>query len=328
MNIARRIAWDDTILPFQLDRADVRGRVVRLDSVLERILGQHDYPAPVAGLVAEAALLTALIGQAIKLRWKLSLQIRGQGPIRLIATDYFGPTEDGGAAEMRAYADFDADALTQGEGLGLIGEGIFAILIDQGPGTVPYQGLTPLSGTSLADCAATYFAQSEQLPTRFALAMGEAAAPADAARWRGGAIMLQHLPGSSHEAVQEASGQAGLLAPEDMLNDAAEEKWTRAVTLMNTVEETELIGPQVGADDLLLRLFHEETPRVFEAQPVRFGCTCSPEKVTDSLAHCSVEEIAAMVTPGGKVTADCQFCGAHYAFDPAALGEGAERSGD
>ena len=111
MTIAGRIAWDDTILPFQLDRADIRGRVARLDSVLERILGQHDYPAPVAGLVAEATLLTALIGQAIKLRWKLSLQIRGDGPIRLIATDYFGPTAEGAPAEMRAYADFDAEAL-------------------------------------------------------------------------------------------------------------------------------------------------------------------------------------------------------------------------
>ena len=188
MTLAGRIAWDDTILPFQLDRADVRGRVVRLDSVLERILGQHAYPAAVSALVAEATLLTALIGQAIKLRWKLSLQIRGTGPIRLIATDYFSPAEEGAPAEMRAYADFDAAALegSEAEGLGLIGEGIFAILIDQGPGTAPYQGITPLAGAALADCAATYFAQSEQLPTRFALAMGEALAPGDAARWRGG----------------------------------------------------------------------------------------------------------------------------------------------
>ena len=87
MSLAARIAWDDTILPFQLDRADIRGRVARIDQALERILGQHDYPAAVAALVAEATLLTALIGQTIKLRWRLSLQIRGQGAIRLIATD-------------------------------------------------------------------------------------------------------------------------------------------------------------------------------------------------------------------------------------------------
>src|SRR5690606_13771908 len=127
--------------------------------------------------------------------------------------DYFSPAEEGAPAEMRAWADFDAEALEvalaetrpDGPGLGLIGEGIFAILIDQGPGTAPYQGITPLAGAALADCAATYFAQSEQLPTRFALAMGEAVAPGDAARWRGGAIMLQHMPAGAREAVQEAS---------------------------------------------------------------------------------------------------------------------------
>ena len=119
MSLAGRIAWDDTVLPFQLDRADIRGRVGRLDSVLEAILGQHDYPAPVAALVAEAALITALIGQTIKLRWKLSLQIRGEGPVRLIATDYFGPTEEGAPARMRAWAGYDPDAPARRPGRGL-----------------------------------------------------------------------------------------------------------------------------------------------------------------------------------------------------------------
>ena len=324
MTLASRIAWDDTILPFQLDRADIRGRVARLDTVLETILGQHAYPAPVAALVAEATVLTALIGQAIKLRWKLSLQIRGQGPIRLIATDYFSPADDAAPAEMRAYAGFDAEALAAvapgTPGFELVGEGVFAILIDQGPGTTPYQGITPLAGTSLADCAETYFAQSEQLPTRFALAMGEAATPGSEARWRAGGIMLQHMPAASPFAKQEASGFDGLLAAEDMLDGSDAENWTRAVTLLDTVEETELIGPQVGSEELLLRLFHEEYPRVFTARPVRFGCTCSREKVVLSLAYYGAEEIAAMTTPAGAVTADCQYCGAHYEFDPAELG--------
>lgn len=332
MTIAGRIAWDDTILPFQLDRADVRGRVARLDAVLERILGQHAYPVPVAALVGEATLLTALIGQAIKLRWKLSLQIRGNGPIRLIATDYFAPNAGDAPAEMRAYAGFDAEALAAADpgasGLDLIGEGIFAILIDQGPGSSPYQGITPIAGRSLADCAETYFAQSEQLPTRFALTMGEAVAPGEAPRWRAGGIMLQHMPASTPVAVRDASGFDGLLAPEDMLDGTDAENWNRAVTLLRTVEETELVGPQVGAEDLLFRLFHEEVPRVFPAQPVRFGCTCSPEKVVSSLASYPAREIATMTTPEGKVTADCQFCGARYEFDPSELGLDAGRPGD
>ncbi len=320
MSLAGRIAWDDTILPFQLDRADIRGRVARLDSVLETILGQHAYPAPVAALVAEATLITALIGQTIKQGWKLSLQVRGQGPIRLIATDYFGPSAEGAPALMRAYAGFDREAALEGRPFDLLGGGLFAILIDQGPGSTPYQGITPLAGGSLIDCAETYFAQSEQLPTHFALAMGEAAEPGQPARWRAGGVMLQHMPAASPYARQEASGFDGLLAPEDMLEGAEADNWRRATLLLDTVEETELIGPHVGAEQLLLRLFHEEEPRVYQPQPVRFGCTCSAEKVVRSLSVYSAEEIAGMTTEDGRVTADCQFCGAHYAFDPSDLG--------
>jgi len=331
MTLAGRIAWDDTVLPFQLDRADIRGRVGRLDSVLETILGQHDYPPAVAALVAEAALITALIGQTIRLRWRLSLQIRGDGPVRLIATDYFGPTEEGQPARMRAYAGYDGEALAglaPGTGpFGLLGQGVFGILIDQGPGNAPYQGITPIAGDSLADCAETYFAQSEQLPTRFALAMGEAVEPGGAAHWRGGGVLLQHMPRASGAASGGATGPDGLLAPEDVLQGVDAENWRRAVMLLETVEATELIGPHVGTEQLLLRLFSDEEPRVYEAQPVRFGCTCGPEKVVATLASYPAEDIAALTTPEGKVTADCQFCGAHYEFDPAELGADSRRSG-
>jgi len=324
MSLAGRIAWDDTVLPFQLDRADIRGRVGRLDAVLETILGQHAYPAPVAALVAEAALITALIGQTIKLRWRLSLQVRGDGPVRLIATDYFGPTEEGQPARMRAYAGYNTALLPEAveRPFDLLGQGAFAILIDQGPGTSPYQGVTPIAGQSLADCAETYFAQSEQLPTRFAIAMGEAVEPGGAAHWRGGGILLQHMPKASPYAKQEATGPDGLLAAEDMLDGSDADNWRRAMMLLGTVEATELIGPHVGAEQLLLRLFHDESPRVYPAQPVRFGCTCGPEKVVRSLAIYPPSDIAAMIDADGKVTADCQFCGAHYEFDPSELGTG------
>lgn len=318
MSLAARIAWDDTILPFQLDRADIRGRVAHIDQALERILGQHDYPAPVAALVAEATLLTALIGQTIKLRWKLSLQIRGEGAIRLIATDYFGPAEAGQPARLRAYAGFDEAALAAADpGVApfrLLGQGLFAILVDQGPSTMPYQGITPIAGHSLADCAETYFAQSEQLPTRFSLAL------AGPGPWRGGGVILQHMPRDARVARQDASGYDGLLAPGDMLEGADAENWNRALTLLDTAEPAELLGPDVGPEELLIRLFHEEEPRVFPAQPVQFGCTCSAERVVRSLADVPPEDIAAMTTADGRVTADCQFCGAHYDFDPAELG--------
>ena len=174
MTTGNQITWDDTVLPFQLDRSDIRGRVARLDGVLGEVLRQHNYPPQIEALVAEATLLTTMIGQTIKLRWKLSLQIRGKGPARLIATDYYGPTEDGQPARIRAYASFDAERLDPAAPpFSQIGEGYLAVMLDQGNDMVPYQGFTPIAGNSLSDCAQTYFAQSEQLPTRFAVTFGK-----------------------------------------------------------------------------------------------------------------------------------------------------------
>ena len=322
MSLSAKIAWDDTVLPFQLDASDIRGRVARLDGVLEQVLKQHDYPPVIEALVAEMALLTALIGQTMKLRWKLSLQVRGSGAARLIATDYYGPTDDGQPARIRAYASYDADRLNHdAEPFSHVGNGYFAILVDQGEGTTPYQGITPLAGGSLSACAQTYFAQSEQIPTRFALTYGRSQTPGEAAHWRAGGVMLQHMPKASPFASGEGgSGEQGLLDAVDLLSDDEGENWTRANILLDTVDDLELIGPIVTPTDLLVRLFHEEGPRVYDAQPITFGCTCSEARVRQSLSIYSAKDIRTMTTDEGNVTADCQFCGEHYVFAPETLG--------
>ena len=329
MSLGQQIAWDDTVLPFQLDASDIRGRVARLDGVLEQVLAQHDYPPLIEGLVAEMALLTALIGQSVKLRWKLSLQVRGSGPVRLIATDYYGPTEDGEPARIRAYASYDAEKLDESaDAFGQIGQGYFAILIDQGRDMAPYQGITPIAGGSLSTCAETYFAQSEQLPTRFELSYGRSQLKGEGEHWRAGGVMLQHMPKASPSVTEEgATGEAGLMAAADLMDADEGENWTRANTLLDTVEALELIGPSVAPTDLLVRLFHEEQPRVYDPQPVKFGCTCSEERVRQSLSIYSAKDISTMTTDAGTVTADCQFCGAHYVFDPETLGFEAKSAG-
>ncbi|MES2916643.1 MAG: Hsp33 family molecular chaperone HslO [Pseudomonadota bacterium] len=321
MTTGSQIAWDDTVLPFQLDASGIRGRVARLDGVLDQVLKKHAYPSVIEALVAEMALLTALIGQTIKLRWKLSLQVRGKGPARLIATDYYGPTEDGEPARIRAYASYDADRLDPtANPFSQIGEGYFAVMIDQGEGMVPYQGFTPIAGGSLSSCAETYFAQSEQIPTRFALSFGESAEPGRPLHWRAGGIMLQHMPSIGGVAAEQGSGEGGLLTHADILGGAESDNWNRANLLLDTVEALEMIGPSVTPTDLLVRLFHEESPRVFDAQPVRFGCSCSEDKVRNTMSIYSQKDIAKMTTEAGIVTADCQFCGAHYEMDPKTLG--------
>ena len=316
---------DDAILPFQLDRLAIRGRVARLDGTLQRILDQHRYPLPVSALVAEAVTLTALIGPAIKLRWRFSLQIRGDGPVRLIATDYFAPAEPGEPAEIRAYAGFDRGdvASRRGSAFDMLGKGVFGVTIDQGPDMRPYQGITPLTGGSLSACAEVYFAQSEQLATRFNVVAGHARAPGDLAEWRAGGVMIQQLPGSGGRVPDAPSGEDGLMNADDvaaMSGSRREEDWARAGHLLSTAEEHELVGPHLAPQALLYRLFHEEQPRVWPLQPVRFGCTCSRERVEAALAQYSAKDIASMTTEEGRVTADCQFCSAHYDLDPATLG--------
>ncbi|MEP5011008.1 Hsp33 family molecular chaperone HslO, partial [Roseobacter sp.] len=92
---------------------------------------------------------------------------------------------------------------------------------------------------------------------------------------------------------------------------------------LDSVEDLEMIGPTVAPTDLLVRLFHEEQPRVYDAQPVKFGCTCSEDRVRQSLSIYSVKDIQKMTTDQGRVTADCQFCGAHYDLDPKTVGKDA-----
>ncbi len=314
MTNSTKLAWDDSVLPFQLDASDIRGRVARLDGVLDGILKQHAYPPTVEALVAEMALLTALIGQTMKLRWKLSLQVQTNGPVRMIATDYYAPQSEGEPAQIRAYASFDADRLNDGAPFDQLGEGYFAVLIDQGSDMKPYQGITSLTGGSLSTSAEAYFAQSEQLPTRFSLSFGRSSEPGMPEHWRAGGVMLQHMPKASPLKT----------GTKDKVDADEGENWNRVNILLDTVEDLELIGPLVPPTDLLVRLFHDEEPRVFDAQMVRFGCTCSKERVRQSLSIYSAKEIGTMITDDGLVTADCQFCSAHYVLDPTSVGFEAE----
>ena len=316
---------NDSVLNFMISR-NIRGRFARIDKSLNDVLAQHNYPESVSYLIAEAILIAVMIGQAIKLRWKLSLQIRGSGSLKLIAVDYFSPTDGERSASIRAYAKFDTNMSKKSETLAfqLLGKGFFAVLIDQGEGSDPYQGITPLTGSSLASCAETYFKQSEQLSTTFKIIVGQSTSTGNSATWMGGGIMLQQLPSmkkletSFEEESLDTEFLKSNLAKEKVDND--HENWSRANILMNTVEELELIGPLSTPSEILHRLFHQENLIIFESQKLGFGCTCSLEKVKKALSIYSSKDIKSMTTEDGNVTVDCQFCGQHYELAPNKLG--------
>ena len=140
--------------------------------------------------------------------------------------------------------------------------------------------------------------------------------------------MLQAMPKAERVAEIGEAVKPELMKAADYLFDDERENWSRANILLDSVEEHEMIGPEVQPTDLLVRLFHEEGPRVFDAQPVAFGCTCSEDRVRNSLSMYSAKDIAHMTTEAGLVTADCQFCGAHYELDADTVGFDAAKDPD
>lgn len=302
-------AKDDFVRTFRLDAAGVRGRQVRLGSALNTVLEQHDYPDPVSRLLGELIALSALLASTIKYDGVFTVQTRGDGPLGMMVADVTS------AGALRGYADFHADILRaalaggeEGSVPRLLGAGHLAFTVDQGPDTERYQGIVALEGTSLSECAHNYFRQSEQIATAIQLT-----AEWVAGVWRAGALMLQHEPGGGgydrplgRDALPDTPG-AGLEDQE------ANEDWRRAVILMSSVSPTELLDPTLGSDDLLFRLFHEESVRVHAPRPLAFGCRCSRARVASTLKALPRDEIKAL-NIDGRVVAKCQFCNKSESF--------------
>ncbi|MBP2548158.1 molecular chaperone Hsp33 [Neorhizobium galegae] len=312
------LAGDDRVIPFQVEGLDVRGRAVQLGPLLNTILGRHDYPAPVARLLAEAIVLTALIGTSLKFEGRFTVQTKGNGPVDLLVADFSSPES------MRAYARFDEEALADAVKAGrvsppeLLGEGFLAFTIDQGHGMTPYQGIVPLDGSSLEEIAGVYFRQSEQIPTKVRLGVAELIDRDEAGKprhnWRAGGVLAQFLPQAPERMrQQDLHGGDG---DERELDHVSDDAWTEASTLVQTVDTDELTDPLVGIERLLFRLFHERGVRIFEPQAVLDRCSCSRDKIKGVLAGFTAEEITASIEEG-EIAVTCEFCSTTYRYDPS-----------
>jgi molecular chaperone Hsp33 len=308
-------AGDDHVVPFEVGPLDVRGRAVQLGSVLDAILARHAYPEPVARLLAEACVLTVLLGTSLKFEGKFILQTRTDGPIDMLVADFSTPDA------LRAYARFDADRLAALVAAGevsdatLLGTGVLALTIDQGQHTQRYQGIVQLDGISLEEAARIYFRQSEQIPTDVRLAVARQVLPGGRQQWRAGGLLTQFLPEAPERMrVPDLPGGDGDTA--EAVHDPADNAWQEATMLAGTVEPAELVDPTVGAERLLYRLFHEHGVRVFRGVPVDDRCSCSREKIRGILEGFSAEEIKESTEEGGIHVA-CEFCSTQYDFDPA-----------
>lgn len=306
MDVSTTVALpaDDHIRPFAVPALDLRGRVVRLGPLADAVISRHAYPEPIARLVGETLALTALLGSSLKFDGRFVLQAQSDGPISLLVADY----ANGG--DLRAYCRFDADRVEADEVP--FGSGHLAFTIDQGADMQAYQGIVPLEGQSLTEAGEAFFRQSEQIPTRIALAAGEVLSfGAPTSDWRSGGLFVQHLP--------EAGEAASFGDPEaDAVAEQESDAWNEAGALIDTIEAHELLDPGLDADRLLYRLFHERGVRVFEAQPVNDQCRCSPERIEAMIAQFTEDEVRDM-TVDGEIQVKCEFCGRDYRFDPNTL---------
>jgi molecular chaperone Hsp33 len=307
----------DFVLPFDIAKAGVRGRFVRLDAASAQALDAHALPEPAARVAGESLALAALLGSALKLDGRLTVQTKSSGPLDLVTADYYGSSPDQGEDDeaqsssssssrgVRGYARLDADrfaGLDDAGFAGLMGEGALAITIEPKRGGQTYQGIVSLSPDGLAASAETYFAQSEQLPTVIRLA----AAPLFVAgektpRWRAAGLMLQMTPEAS-----KASGRN-------------EDDWNRLSILARTVEDLELVDTNLAPETVLWRLFHEDEVRVQPPEPVAFRCDCDAGRITSVLRSYAPQERAGLADPDGVIRARCEFCGTTHEITPESL---------
>ena len=313
-------AGDDHVVPFEVGPLDVRGRTVQLGPMLDQILERHDYPEPVARLLAEVCVLTVLLGTALKFDGKFILQTRSDGPVDMLVADFTTPRS------LRAYARFDAERLAEAVASGndrpeqLLGDGVLALTIDQGAYTQRYQGIVQLDGASLEDVARVYFRQSEQIPTDVRLSVAKQLMPGgDGVKehWRAGGILAQFLPAAPERLAPARSAgrrwrrrgrQPTMIRPTipgrncwRCWRPSSRPSWSTRASAPNGCSIACSTSTACGCSKA------SRSPTIVPARD---------EKIRGILGGFSAEEIEDS-TEGGRIKVSCEFCSKAYEFDPA-----------
>ena len=280
----------DSILPFQIDDKNIRGRFARLEKLISDTIKNHNFPEEIFRQLIEALLLTVLIGEMIKIRWRLSLQIRGNGSIKLLATDYYAPKLEGKPANIRAYADYDKDASCLN-----LNSGLFAITIDQGKNMEPYQGITPIIEGSLRKSAENYFFQSEQIKTFFDLNITKKHSEKSGRNWIASGFMLQALP-DEHDKKYIDDKSWGILKER----------------IAEQIKDS--MNAEFNQYEFLDNIFQHSALTVFKETKIKFGCSCKRKTLLYTLSKYPKEQLEDMCDKKKKISANCQFSGRKFQF--------------
>jgi molecular chaperone Hsp33 len=299
-------ADDDFVAAFQIEGAPIRGRIARLgQESIDPILKRHDYPRWAASLLGEALTLAVLSAASLKFEGRVAVQAQGDGPVALLFAE---ARSDGG---IRGYLRINKDRWERMDRVNkgtrphipqLFGKGVLALILEpSGSGQTAYQGIVPLDGAHLSDCAQAYFSQSEQIPTRVRLAVAEVSVPGGGRRWRAGGALIQQVAGDAHR------------------GDTSDD-WETARAHFDTLTDLELADPDLSSARLLFRLYHESGVRLETPRAVADRCTCSRERLLETLLALPREEVLSLRDEESRIRADCQFCARQYDFYDADFG--------
>ena len=270
----------DLLYRYLFEEYEVRGELVQLDRTYRHIIDAQNYPVQVQQLLGELLVATSLLTATLKFEGSITVQLQGDGPVRLAVIN--GDHNQ----QLRGVARYEGELPTDGKLQSLIGQGQLVITITPEQGE-RYQGIIALEADTLAACLEQYFAQSEQLATKLWIRTGHHQGEPRAA-----GILLQELPAQSED------------------HSADFEHLER---LTSTIKDEELFG--LEAEEILYRLYHQDKVRVFDPQAIEFRCTCSRARCEGALLQIEKEEAVAMVQELGKIDMHCDYCGAHYEFD-------------
>ncbi|MBA3525295.1 MAG: Hsp33 family molecular chaperone HslO [Sphingomonas sp.] len=280
----------DVALGVTIPARNARGRLARLGPALDAILANHGYPPAIERLLAEALVLTALLGSLLKERQgQVTLQAQtDNGVVDLLVCDFLG-------GQLRGYVRHDRDRLAEAGPnpslFALFGKAYLAITFDQPVSDQRYQGIVPLEGDSIAQAAESFFAQSEQIPSIVRLSTSKSESG-----WSAGGLLFQHLP----------EGEEGRERLHTRLDHP---DWPHVAILAGSVKPEELTDAALGLDDIVWRLFHEEAEvRAIEPLPLSKGCRCDPDYVRSVIARFPAAERSEMVGGDGLIRVDCAFC--------------------
>lgn len=270
----------DLLYRYLFEEYEVRGELVQLDSTYRHIVDAQNYPVQVQKLLGELLVATSLLTATLKFEGSITVQLQGDGPVRLAVIN--GDNNQ----QLRGVARYEGELPTDDKLQSLVGNGQLVITITPEEGE-RYQGIIALEADTLATCLEQYFAQSEQLATRLWIRTGH-----HEGQPRAAGILLQELPARSEDHGAD---------------------FDHLIQLTSTIKDEELFG--LEAEEILYRLYHQDKVRVFDPQAIEFRCTCSRARCEGALLQIEKEEAVAMVQELGKIDMHCDYCGAHYQFD-------------